>query len=392
MLYEFHNKHTEHFATISICGLNKEGMYRTVVVPRAEVDTARLEFSKIMTEFIYSLHINKSSQWQEEVAQLDLAQMSALFAGDGFVEKLSGISNVSCDLAENVLLPAGTKVSVTRIVPDAPTRTVSASAPASSSGFGTKPAPSSTSSASSSKPAPSKAAVSSAVAGFFGKSSAPAKPKPVAAPPVAAPAVVESTCAPSSASTRVIQDDEDDDEWDDGSGYKPKKSNLSKRVAKSILDDDEAWDSASKNAQAAADSTTAMDIENVDNADQTKAKRGKHAIVQRGAMDDFVNDGSFEGDAKVVASAGNGTPGERKKKLVEKTFENAKGYLVTEMVWEEISEEEEAEMARQASVAAAAAEKRAAAVAAKKAAAPPPKKTSAGGAQKGMMSFFGKKA
>lgn len=426
MLYEFHDKNSQHFATIAIGGFNKDGMYRTVVVPRTEVDASRGQFSKIMTEFVYSLHINKSSQWQEEVAQLDFEQMSNLFAEDCFVEKVNRIGSVSCDLKHNVLLPAGTKVSVNRVVPPVPpARTVSTPAAAASSsgsgGAGNQSNPftigksvsaPNTSIFGNNSTAPVKTTVSAAVSGFFSKNTVESKLKPK---PKGASTTVDAsstqgsadkTASPAgaavSATSRVIQDDEDDDEWDDGSGYKPKKSNLAKRVPKnkSILDDDEVWDDA-KTAKDTDPVCTPMEVENVV---ENKGKKGKHALVQRGAMDDFVNDGSFEGDAKVgpggvcldegVNGSGSGAGG-RKKKLVEKTFENEKGYLVTEMVWEEMSAEEEAELARQAAVAAAEAEKRAAALAAKKAAAPVPSKkgstTNSGGTQKGMMAFFGAK-
>jgi hypothetical protein len=186
MLYEFHTKFGQYFATISICGLNKDGMYRTVVVPHSEGDAARVMFSKIMTEFIYSLHANKSSVWQEQVAQLDFEQMSNLFDDDSYMERVNAISHVACDLKENVRLPSGTKISVNRVVPAAVVRTATVPPP-SSSGSGAKASALVSAKTlsvptsgffSSSNGAPAKAAVSSAVSGFFSKSAAPAKPKP----------------------------------------------------------------------------------------------------------------------------------------------------------------------------------------------------------------------
>eukprot|EP01036_Dinobryon_divergens_P028689 gene28689-37677_t len=153
-------------------------------------------------------------------------------------------------------------------------------------------------------------------------------------------------------------------------------------------------------------------------AKQQRIKKRKEVL--HGAMDDFMN----EKDPDLVEQGAAAAPSEKqpkskKRRLVEKMFADAKGYLVTEMVWEEFSDEEgdrdrdgdgeaedKAEAAAEAAVppaskpqpslaatlpssaAQAPKEKKPAAGAAKKA---PKSNPTKGGTQKSMMSFFGAK-
>jgi hypothetical protein len=111
-----------------------------------------------------------------------------------------------------------------------------------------------------------------------------------------------------------------DEEWEDG--YKPDKNNLAKMGK----------------AFGAPEGTGGMHApeisEDLEDADipvvAVTNKRGK--VHVRGALDDFVDDS--------IPSTLNATGRVKKRKLVPKLFEDEKGYLVTEMVWEEYSEDE----------------------------------------------------
>ena len=126
-----------------------------------------------------------------------------------------------------------------------------------------------------------------------------------------------------------------DDEWDDG--YKPDKAKLSERPK----------------AFGAPEGTGGgyqpeVESDQEDDASSTKAKsprKRRNKTFTRGAIDDFVNDS---------AAADTDRAANKKRKLVPKVkhldilmknnlvqlFEDEKGYLVTQMVWEECSVEE----------------------------------------------------
>lgn len=324
MLFEFQSTHPEYFVTTAITGLLKDGSLSHQVVRHNDIEATRTLFSSILGEYIYSIHTSESSCWREEVAQLDLNQFTTLFSSkvsSSMIGLNKRVSSISLD-KDPLLLPPGERISVAPL-PTPPPATiptsgaVKASKPVSTgSFFGSS---TNTNSGSfSNKEKSSK--VSASVSNFFTQSKKESVPEKK----------VENS-KPAVASTPMAVDDEEDDEWDDGSGYKPSKANLQKRVKKNILDDDDAWEAAAVHTAALEkqskdekksndnDKSECNSVEmGVEEAEKLKAKK---KVYTRGAMDDFVNDHSFEGDDEpkaVTASATALGPNNRKKKLVEK--------------------------------------------------------------------------
>lgn len=168
--------------------------------------------------------------------------------------------------------------------------------------------------------------------------------------------------------TAIVEEDEED-EWDDGRGYKTDKKNVHKRGKIVVEEEDE-------------------DVEDRPPIDITLTEEDKELIARQlgtekpakvGAMDVFVSDSTTQ----VI-----GGLKKKKKKLVEKTFLDDRGYMVTEMVTEEVTDDESSPKKPSAPAASVVKPK----------AAPPQKKTaesaaSSGGGkpQKAISSFFGKK-
>ena len=463
MLFDFHSKFPQNPATYSVTGMTTDGILRTKVVIEKDVEALKSSLSSIHCEFIYSIHMDNSENWEQEVALLDFEQFSLLLSDKSFLSAANGIGGINGNIKENVLLSAGERVSrsplsaisissntINNTNAGSPRSGLPPKGPSTNSiknSFSTGNTNTNTNTNTNSNIAASvvNVKVPTAVSSFFSSSSTTSnnnnnnknnsktekkttkdnsKPNIFASsnknkntsnkntsnknpsnPEISTKeeiADANNDTDTNSKSKTII--DDDDEEWDDGSGYKPKKSNLSKRN-KTILDDEEMWENTKETPAEESVPVDPMevDVDGVDGVEgvgedkTTEKKKKKPVLVSRGAMDDYVNDHTFEGDDVVAPTV---TSTERKKKLVEKVSTDAKGYLITEMVWEDMTPEEEAAEALAVQVAA---EKKAAAIAAsaaaalKKASAPSTstsnsKKGSATIQQKGMMSFFGKKS
>lgn len=187
-----------------------------------------------------------------------------------------------------------------------------------------------------------------------------------------------------SAEKKRPKDDVEEDSEEDGAGHKGKRGTPTKKTRK-----------GKKRAGS----------EGADE-DEEGVKMSIH-----GAMDDFMEDAAKK--ATVSGSGGTGKP--KKKRLVEKVralllliitfrltgwlawvqmFADEKGYLVTEMVWEEVSDDEADEAkstTKQQPVKAQHSAPKTVPAPTKKAAAPTSKDASLKSQQKSMMSFFTKK-
>ena len=316
------------FATISLSGVSKDGIFSTKVVPETDVSETKNCFHQITDEFVYSVHLEASSTWEEQVAQLDLKQFTQLLFDDSFVKKINGISRVCCDLKRNILLPYGERIPTSTngtaarpgadaaAIPVAKVSQVAKENTIGSNQAAHPPAASVTKAAS----------VPSAVSSFF-TSTKVEKKRTVAeiSKTTSDKCTVDKVDVPAVGVTApavgVAAPVEDEEEWDDGSGYKPQKSNLSKRSgAKHILEDEDAWTHV-PTATAPGDSDTqdagSASLESQAPVPEETGKGGKRKtpLVTRGAMDDFVNDHTFEGDEAVPPAP------ERKRKLVEKVWD-----------------------------------------------------------------------
>eukprot|EP01041_Mallomonas_annulata_P003608 gene3608-7179_t len=131
----------------------------------------------------------------------------------------------------------------------------------------------------------------------------------------------------------VPADDDSDAEWDDGSGFvqKPKI-----RPVKKIKD------MSSMFAESESEHTVHSDNE-TDNNNIPDKKKKKEVF---GAMNEFVKTTAqvtavTDNDGGENTTTNTAPAGKRKRRtLVEKMFADEKGYLVTEMVWEEVTDDE----------------------------------------------------
>ena len=208
-------------------------------------------------------------------------------------------------------------------------------------------------------------------ASFFGSSSnSQAKPKEEKKP----------TLTKSKAAGLSVNDEE---EWDDGDGYKVSKDNLKKRkTAEEELAEQRLPKIDAGNGAAGGDDDEPVDAcEDQATPSKKKARStaGKKATFVHGAMDDYFEDVAIENHINTASSLTDGnTVKKKKKKLIEKTVVDAEGYLVTTYVEEEVTDDESSPVKK--SVAPKA-------VPAAKAIAKPAAATS-GAKPKGMMSFF----
>eukprot|EP01034_Spumella_vulgaris_P022377 gene22377-28499_t len=159
-----------------------------------------------------------------------------------------------------------------------------------------------------------------------------------------------SAAAASTSSQLEIEQEEqeegEDAEWDDGSGYKVDKSRVAKReldggVARRrviAVDDDDEEETGDKDTTDLTGEAAEGDVES------GKKRKAKAALHVHGAMDSYMEDvaiAEYRSSAAAEA-AGEALPKAKrtKQKLVEKMFVDAKGYLVTETVMEEVTDDE----------------------------------------------------
>jgi hypothetical protein len=160
---------------------------------------------------------------------------------------------------------------------------------------------------------------------------------------------------------------DEDEEWDDGTNYKPDKAALSLRQK-------------DYGAPQGEGGTHQADVEEAEDTETGTAGETHSAQAEEapdsptrtfGAMDNFIDDNKDKTQSQRP----------KKRKLVERVYTNAKGYMVTEMVEEYVTDDEEEPPAP------AAKKKKAL----PKPAPAPKKKAGAGTQQKGIGSFFGAK-
>ncbi len=174
------------------------------------------------------------------------------------------------------------------------------------------------------------------------------------------------------------KNNDEDDEWDDGVGYKPDKNKLKKSKKEADELNSLVPELADKNSDDIAD--IAMDTveQPADVSPQSKASKKTKTFVH-GAMDDYMEDVAV---AIEIAKENNPQqiPGVKKmkKKLVEKLYSTEDGYLETRYEYEDVTDDE-------LPVEKKASPKKMAPTAKKD------DKKASTGQQKGMMSFFSKK-
>ena len=70
-------------------GVSKDNVFTTKVVAETDVAETKNSFKEITDEFIYSVHLEASATWEEQVAQLDLRQFTQLLFDDKFIQKIN---------------------------------------------------------------------------------------------------------------------------------------------------------------------------------------------------------------------------------------------------------------------------------------------------------------
>lgn len=145
-----------------------------------------------------------------------------------------------------------------------------------------------------------------------------------------------------STSAKKVEEDEDE-EWDDGGGYqtKPKEVNK-KKTFRPAKKKGEAFEndatSEKENVRLASEVVGVEDSEEQDR-EECHAKKQKVAVV--GAMDGFVKSNEDKIESRVVElNLGSGGGKKVMKRLVEKMYMDERGFLVTNMEWEEVEVDE----------------------------------------------------
>ncbi|RYH23934.1 hypothetical protein EON65_17290 [archaeon] len=143
---------------------------------------------------------------------------------------------------------------------------------------------------------------------------------------------------------RPVSKDDSEEEWSDGEGKKdkPTATTSAKQLLKSPVKTSAVKVTSKppkKKGHKEEDDEESDDNENEeDNKGGPKKKRAKKNFATHGAMDDYMEDAAIEQHNRDVA---NPTMEKKKvRKLVEKTFQDDKGFFVTEMVYEDVSEDE----------------------------------------------------
>lgn len=197
------------------------------------------------------------------------------------------------------------------------------------------------------KPTPITKASAAVTANFFGAGSSSSKPKSVASsssnkPTTSifekAPAAAAAAPKPPVAPHLMMPDTnpDDDGEWDDGTGYRPDAEKLkARKAAHGMPVGTGGLHQADVDADAAEEGD---DDENADKGNEKKEKKARPSYTSpvkanvHGAMDDYFED---------VASAEKEKAPKRKRiKTVEKCYMDDKGFLVTTMVDEEVTDDE----------------------------------------------------
>ena len=333
-------------ASYTICG-TINGSYSMVIVPESSKTDVCSEFSDIADIQVFSIQNNNSSSLysQLEHVQTSLVKEQLLTPGSSQQNGYLTGKTAPIQFAGLVVKPPGERIASSTPKPDNGPKDTAAERMTKL--FASRAAESSNSSANSN---PSKAAKASSVNNFFAKtgpaplaSSSSTKSDQAAKNSTAPPAtLLEITKTEEShtlsvdahnslskiASTEVetttnmkasINDEEE--EWDDGSGYKIDPERLKKRKKKSIpvFHDDDDEESVPVASTVPADSIEPVQEEVV------SKKRGpakQQLAVAHGAMDNFMKDNKSD-QSQGARDNADGSSGKRKKrKLIEKVFFN----------------------------------------------------------------------
>ena len=442
-----------------VVGTAGNGGLSYVVATESELDSIRSTFSPVRSEELYSIHKVPSAINRAEIQALEYEQASEMLLmshphSQEFISNVGGYitctaidvkpvgqrilssnhsSQVSAQAKETI------KTSVSKSIAEKPNLSAISSAPSSTS-------------AAAAAPAVLKSKSSIQATNFFAAKSAPAPAKPTPTAPIevaketkaalsalAVIAASEKEAPPQKRVGKISMDDDEDEEWD--AGYKPDPERLKERVdttvpARAVISTGSEEMDLSEDAD-----EDALGADSADPAAKKKSK-GKGKVVLHGAMDDYMEDVAIAEHKRVEANPD--APKPKKRKLVEKVsypfssffffssvlvfstifqlhthnnfdkratspyllscyqmFADEKGYLVTEMVWEEVTDDESDAPVAVAATTQPPAKRQQTSAAPEKKASAPAGKAAAGkkGAseapktqQKSMMSFFGKKA
>jgi hypothetical protein len=128
---------------------------------------------------------------------------------------------------------------------------------------------------------------------------------------------------------------DDEEEWDDGKVKLADRKQMVKKIAP-----DEVVEFSSQEVDENKEKIAHSD----ENSDLLlgKKRKAKVNILTRGAMDDYMEDIAIEEFKRKQQEETSGEPPLKKKKrvLVEKSFMDKDGYFVTEMVWDEVTDDE----------------------------------------------------
>lgn len=150
--------------------------------------------------------------------------------------------------------------------------------------------------------------------------------------------VVDTSKVNETVKASKIVDDEEDEEWDDGGGYKTKPKELRKKTFRPSKKHIEADSSLEKENVRLASETEADEGSADVEIETGKLKKQKVSTV--GAMDGFMTNNEDNVDvAHDSVSAGIGGK-KLTKRLVEKMYMDDRGFLVTNMEYEEVEVDE----------------------------------------------------
>ena len=333
----FRNSHEDAFATYCITGHLKgtNQISAVAIVPEDKLDACKKKYETVSNVHIYSLQKRAMSELKDnlsfQLSTADALQTNELLLkaqGQEVPFLLNGYGGIKMGGVN--MRPAGHRITMPAPVAPSSSSSSSSSAVASKTAnafFGAGGSSSSSSSSSSSKTgaAVKKEKPPAAVASFFANKKTADAP----APPAAAEKQKTKPEKVATAANTFEGDDEEDEKFAD-------KNQSKMDVSEGAGGDNEDEVDTSPSGKAG------------------KAGKKKNANV-RGAMDDYFEDVAIEkfnadkgegdepGSATKGAPAGAAAPGEKKKKmkLVSKMFADEKGYLVTQQVMEEVTDDEE---------------------------------------------------
>jgi hypothetical protein len=129
---------------------------------------------------------------------------------------------------------------------------------------------------------------------------------------------------------------DDEEEWDDGKVKLADRKQMVKKIAS-----DEIVEFSSPEVDDGHGKISPSDESSEDLA-QNRKRKAKVNVLTHGAMDDYMEDIAIEEFKRKQQAEASGEPPLKKKKrvLVEKSFMDNDGYFVTEMVWDEVTDDE----------------------------------------------------